>query len=149
MWVPSWNCGPAFHPRMDTRGGLGVWPTSLHVFCGPGKGLQPCPPRCPVGGAAGVWGTEFIDTGYPVPVQPKPELLSASSALNQTCFCWGSPGVGLRQGCPLSPILFVIFMDRISRRSQGLEGVQFGDLRIASLLLADDVVLLASSDSDL
>ena len=57
--------------------------------------------------------------------------------------------VGLRQGCPLSPILFIIFMDRISRRSQGVEGVRFGDLRIGSLLFADDVVLLASSDLDL
>ena len=34
-------------------------------------------------------------------------------------------------------------MDRISRRSQGIEGVRFGDLRIGSLLFADDVVLLA------
>ena len=60
-----------------------------------------------------------------------------------------SVGVGLRQGCPLSPILFVIFMDRISRRSRGEESVRFGDLRIASLLFADDVVLLATSDRDL
>ncbi|KAK9541149.1 hypothetical protein VZT92_001216 [Zoarces viviparus] len=58
-------------------------------------------------------------------------------------------GVGLRQGCPLSPVLFVTFMDRISRRSLGEENVRFGDLGIASLLFADDVVLLASSDRDL
>ncbi|KAK3536643.1 hypothetical protein QTP86_015444, partial [Hemibagrus guttatus] len=57
--------------------------------------------------------------------------------------------VGLRQGCPLSPVLFIVFMDRISRRSQGLEGVRFGDHRISSLFFADDVVLLASSGLDL
>ncbi|KAK3542195.1 hypothetical protein QTP86_017365 [Hemibagrus guttatus] len=56
--------------------------------------------------------------------------------------------VGLRQGCPLSPVLFIVFMDRISRRSQGLEGVRFGDHRISSLIFADDVVLLASSGLD-
>lgn len=32
-------------------------------------------------------------------------------------------GVGLRQSCPLSPILFVIFMDRISRHRWGKESV--------------------------
>uniref|UniRef100_A0A8C6NIQ5 Reverse transcriptase domain-containing protein n=1 Tax=Nothobranchius furzeri TaxID=105023 RepID=A0A8C6NIQ5_NOTFU len=57
--------------------------------------------------------------------------------------------VGLRQGCPLSPILFITFMDRISRCSQGVEGIRFGGLRIRSLLFADDVVLLASSERDL
>ncbi|KAK3523732.1 hypothetical protein QTP70_009253 [Hemibagrus guttatus] len=40
-------------------------------------------------------------------------------------------------------------MDRISRRSQGLEGVRFGDHRISSLIFADDVVLLAPSSLDL
>ena len=49
----------------------------------------------------------------------------------------------------MSPILFIIFMDRIFRCSQGVEGVRFGDLRIGSLLFADDVVLLASSGRDL
>ncbi|KAK3512120.1 hypothetical protein QTP70_031238 [Hemibagrus guttatus] len=55
----------------------------------------------------------------------------------------------LWEGCPLSPVLFIVFMDRISRRSQGLEGVRFGDHRISSLIFADDVVLLASSGLDL
>uniref|UniRef100_A0A8C6NQZ4 Reverse transcriptase domain-containing protein n=1 Tax=Nothobranchius furzeri TaxID=105023 RepID=A0A8C6NQZ4_NOTFU len=57
--------------------------------------------------------------------------------------------VGLRQGCPLSPILFITFMDRISRCSQGVEDIHFGGLRIRSLLFVDDVVLLASSERDL
>ncbi|TKS65465.1 putative 149 kDa protein ORF 2 [Collichthys lucidus] len=57
--------------------------------------------------------------------------------------------VGLPQGCPLSPVLFITFMDRISRRSQGVEGLRFGGLRIGSLLFADDLVLLASSERDL
>ncbi|TWW56221.1 hypothetical protein D4764_08G0002080 [Takifugu flavidus] len=48
--------------------------------------------------------------------------------------------VGLCQGYLLSPILFITFMDRISRCSHGVEGVQF---------VADDVVLLASSARDL
>ena len=58
-------------------------------------------------------------------------------------------GVGLCQGCALSPILFVIFTDRISRRSRGGEGLQFVCLRISLLLFADDVVLMASSACDL
>ena len=58
-------------------------------------------------------------------------------------------GVGLHQGRPLSVVLFKLLMDKISRCSEAAEGVGFGDLRIPSLLFADDVVLLASSNSDL
>lgn len=52
---------------------------------------------------------------------------------------------GLPEGCPLSLIMFVIFMGRISRHSRGEKSVLFGKLRITSLLFADDMVLLASS----
>ena len=43
------------------------------------------------------------------------------------------------QECALSPILFVIFLDRISRRSRGGGGIRFGELRVASLLFAEEV----------
>jgi hypothetical protein len=58
-------------------------------------------------------------------------------------------GVGLRQGCVLSPLLFTIFMDRISRRSESEENVQYGRVGLSTLLFADDVVLLAASEADL
>ncbi|KAI3373161.1 hypothetical protein L3Q82_006482 [Scortum barcoo] len=60
--------------------------------------------------------------------------------------------VGLWQGCPLSPVLFIIFMDRISRHTlvaRGRRESRFGNHRISSLLFADHVVLLASSNQDL
>ena len=47
----------------------------------------------------------------------------------------------------LSPVLFIIFMDRISMRSQVAKGVGFGGLWIISLLFGDYMVLLVSSNS--
>ena len=63
---------------------------------------------------------------------------------------WFENRVGLRQGCVLSPILFNIFIDDIVRevKSLGL-GVQIGDIKISSLLYADDMTLLAESESDI
>ena len=69
---------------------------------------------------------------------------SVYSALSQAC----PVGVGLCQCCPLSTILFVIFMDRISRRSRGEESAWFGNLKFALLVFADEMVLLASSVHD-
>lgn len=54
-----------------------------------------------------------------------------------------SVGVQLCQGWPSSPIL--IFMDGLSRHRQGEENVRVWNLRIASTLFADDLVLLAFS----
>ena len=57
--------------------------------------------------------------------------------------------VGLRQGCVLSPLLFIIFMDRISRRSTTADCVTIGNARVESLLFADDIARLASSSAGL
>lgn len=51
--------------------------------------------------------------------------------------------VTLSHGCPLSPAVFIMFMDTIPKCSQVAEGVRTGDLRIPSLLFADGVVLWA------
>ncbi|KAI3376582.1 hypothetical protein L3Q82_016462 [Scortum barcoo] len=58
------------------------------------------------------------------------------------------------KGCSVSvrpeqELGFALPAVRFLRRSQGPEGVRFGNHRISSLLFADDVVLLASSSQDL
>ncbi|MGH2507006.1 MAG: reverse transcriptase domain-containing protein [Ktedonobacteraceae bacterium] len=58
-------------------------------------------------------------------------------------------GAGLRQGCVLSPLLFIIYMDRIGRRSLGQERVTIGSASVSHLLFADDLAILAPSQSDL
>ncbi|KAK3544844.1 hypothetical protein QTP86_027517 [Hemibagrus guttatus] len=134
---------PEAEDSEGAQGFVGVYPTSPHVFCGLGEGFRPCPSWHSVGGALGVRG--------PCSVSVR-SLYNRSRSLVRIASCKSDlfpVHVGLRQGCPLSPVLFIVFMDRISRRSQGLEGVQFGDHRISSLIFADDVVLLAPSSLDL
>ena len=58
-------------------------------------------------------------------------------------------GVGLRQGCVLSPLLFIIYMNWIDKCSQVRESVAVGKCKIDRLLFADDLVLLASSELSL
>ena len=63
--------------------------------------------------------------------------------------------VGLKQGCPCSPMLFSLYFDRVEtwvREALGTEGLRGGDdfvrllsLYLVILLFADDVVLLAWS----
>ena len=58
--------------------------------------------------------------------------------------------VGVRQGCPASPLLFNIFIDGLARalRESGF-GVHLDFEELCALLYADDVVLLADSPQHL
>ncbi|KAI3362779.1 hypothetical protein L3Q82_001831 [Scortum barcoo] len=126
---------------------MGVCPTSPHVLCGSGEGIRPCPSWYSVG--------VLHEYGVREPLLRAVRSLYVPPGAGALVCIAGSKSdlfpvhVGLQQGCPLSPVLFIIFMDRISRRSQGPEGVRFGNHRISSLLFADDVVLMASSGQDL
>ena len=58
-------------------------------------------------------------------------------------------GVGLRQECILSPLFFLIYMYWMNKLSQSDVCVTTGRSKISRLLFADDLVLLASSESGL
>ena len=58
-------------------------------------------------------------------------------------------GVGLLQGCVLSPLLFIVYMNWIEKCSQADECATIGNCKISRLLSADDLVLLSSTESSL
>ena len=57
-------------------------------------------------------------------------------------------GMRLRQGCSLSPILFLIHMDRIVKKNESCGKVKIGECTVQRLLFADDLVLLDSTQND-
>jgi len=55
-------------------------------------------------------------------------------------------GVGLQQGCVLSPLFLMVYMSWINSHSRVDEGVAVGSYSTNRFLLADDLVLLPSSE---
>jgi hypothetical protein len=67
------------------------------------------------------------------------------------CSSWFDLEVGLRQGCPSSPILFILFIDGLARavKEWANKDRKRGILEVSILLFADDIVLLAKDNKEL
>ena len=63
----------------------------------------------------------------------------------------GKIGRGVRQGCPLSPILFNIYIEKIVREAleEVNEGIKVGGRQIKALRFADDQAMLAGGQEGL
>ena len=57
--------------------------------------------------------------------------------------------IGVRQGCPLSPILFTLFTHDLLVEIRKVCGIKLGHRKVSGLMFADDLVLLADNPQDL
>ena len=62
---------------------------------------------------------------------------------------WFDVNNGVRQGCTISPLLFIIYMDKLIKDSNLKGKVVLGNNEVSSLAYADDLCLFSSSEEEL
>ena len=84
-------------------------------------------------------------------VQSLYKSVSSCVRINGLTIDWFDVNAGLRQGCPLLPLLFNCFINDLAKKIKAIgKGIDIEEgERICILLYADDVVLLGENESDL
>ena len=76
--------------------------------------------------------------------------VESSVILGEDLTEWFEVGLGVRQGCTLSPLLFLIFVEGLSQELRKSDiGIDEGKIILNHLLFADDLALCAASQEDL
>ncbi|CAK9834488.1 Retrovirus-related Pol polyprotein from type-2 retrotransposable element R2DM [Anthophora retusa] len=86
-------------------------------------------------------------SGTPKPLEEYIQKVYESSVTRLSCGKWIShpiqPRQGVKQGDPMSPILFNLVLDRLWSQLPEEIGIQIGELKINGAAFADDLVLFA------
>jgi hypothetical protein len=65
---------------------------------------------------------------------------------------WFSCGIGVKQGCPLSPLLFGLYLDGLEKHLDALDGdspLQLADIVVKLLLYVDDLAMMSETPQGL
>ena len=71
-------------------------------------------------------------------------MLKATCYNNSNISSWFQPKRGIRQGCPISPYLFLLVIELLAiciREHNEIEGIKIGEEELKLSQLADDIIV--------